>query len=409
MAAMSLAAVTALAGCSGSTNPSDGGKTTLTVMSWKGVKGQEANMPAINAAFEKANPNITLKFVAIPSGTGYTQKLQTELLGGDGPDVMMVDSGSLPALASAGYLQDLSKQSWAKDVSDGIRPFNTADGKLQAMPMEATGVGLYSNMTVLAKAGITSVPTDWPTLLADMNAVKAAGDTPIELPDKNGWTAALALLNIGATEVPASWGDDFYKGSGSFSSWDSVISKLTQLDTDKYLSWKTELGVDEFSQGVGDFEKGKTAFSLQGAWNLADMQSKKMNVQFTAFPGGDQGTKPSVLVFAGTSWAVNKASKNQEAAEKYLDYWSTPAALTSYLTSEAAISPFTGGKSPSNPATDQFNASYAAGDYQYMQTSTWFGGNAQTGVGSALQAYFLGQTNKTQLVAALDAAGVRKK
>ena len=409
--AIAVTASLVFAGCSaGATSNADGGKTILNVFGWKGVKGQEANIAEINAAFKAEHPDITLNYTAIPAGTGYTQKLQTELLGGTGPDVLMVDGGLFPQFAGSGYFEDLSKESWASKVAEGIRPFNTYKGQLQSEPMESIGVGLYSNTDVLAKAGVKTVPTDWPTFLDDLARVKAAGLEPLSIPDKGGWGGVLTFLNIGASQVPAKWDNSFYAGKQSFSpAWTPVVDKLTQLRSVGALNWKEELGIDEFAQGPGDFQKGNTAFWMQGAWNLADLKKAGLNVQFTAFPAADAGKKPNALVFSGTSWAINKASKSKEAARAYLDFWSQPKNLLKYLDAEAALSPFDGGQNPTNTSTEQFAAAVSDGRYRFMQTATWYGGDVQGQIGSKLQALFLGQTDPKTFLTDLDGIGLRKK
>ena len=56
----------------------------------------------INAAFEKANPDITLEYEFIPSA-GYPQRVQSELLAGNTADVLMTDSAKVQDWGSSGY------------------------------------------------------------------------------------------------------------------------------------------------------------------------------------------------------------------------------------------------------------------------------------------------------------------
>ncbi len=86
--------VLVLGGCS-SGDPStttEDGRTVLSVYGWKGGEGEPANVAEINAAFEKANPDIKLEFEAIPANEAYSQRVQPELLAGTAADVIMLDS-----------------------------------------------------------------------------------------------------------------------------------------------------------------------------------------------------------------------------------------------------------------------------------------------------------------------------
>lgn len=180
-----------LAACGGgSSDSSADGTVTIRVQAWKGGGAEPANVAEINKAFEKANPKIKVDFEYITANDTYTQKLQPELLGGKAGDVIMVDTDRMKKWGASGYLADLSGESWASRIAPDAKPFAQSDGKTLAMPMELIGIGMYANMDLLKKAGITEVPADWPTFLADLAKLKKAGIDPISLPDKGAWTGA---------------------------------------------------------------------------------------------------------------------------------------------------------------------------------------------------------------------------
>lgn len=398
----------AAAACSASA-PADAGSDTLTVYSFKGMPGQEANMGKINAAFEAAHPDIKLDFQPISDGAEYTQKVQTELLAGDGPDVVMVDSSKTPGLAKAGYLLDLGSRPWAADIAEAIRPFNEFEGTLYAAPMEAIGIGLFSNTAVLADSGVDAVPTDWPSFLDALKKIQAAGYTPISIPAKGGWGPVQTFFNMGATLVPEDWDQSFYEGDGSFSTYEPALDKMLELQSEGLIDWQNELGIDEFGDGPSLFKAGDTGFWLQGAWNFSDVEESGLDIKFTALPAGDSGTEPNALIFAGTSWGINAASDNMTAAETYVDFFLQPEILQLFLEAESAISPFNSGTNPENPGTAAFSDSVAAGNYRYLQTATWNTGDVEDMMGSELQGFLLGQTTKDQLFESLDAIGIRKE
>ncbi|WP_136041964.1 MULTISPECIES: ABC transporter substrate-binding protein [unclassified Microbacterium] len=401
--------VLVLAGCtsgSPSTTTADG-RTVLKVYGWKGGEGEPANVAEINTAFEKANPDIELEFEAIPANEAYSQRVQPELLAGNAADVIMLDSNLLATWGKSGYLADLSSASWADDITPEVESFATYDGDVLAMPMEAIGVGLYSNTELLSEVGVTEVPKDWDGFVDALAKLRAAGHVPITLPDKAGWTGAMALLNAAATTVDEDWDEEFYRGDASFSDWKPAVEQLLDLQEQGLIDWKTELGEDEWSQGVDDFTAGDTGFWLQGAWNLGGVAEAGVDSRFTAWPGGTSGVDPNELLFVGTMWGVNEASPVKEAAEKYVDFWSQPENLDLFLEAENAISPFTSGTSPQTDATAEFLASYQAGNYRFMQTNTWMAGDVQTQMGSRLQALFLDEITVDEFLDEMD--GIAKK
>ena len=60
------------------------------MVSWKGGGAEPANMAEINAAFEKAHPDIELDFSYVPPNDVYQQKLQSQLLAGNAADVIVL-------------------------------------------------------------------------------------------------------------------------------------------------------------------------------------------------------------------------------------------------------------------------------------------------------------------------------
>ncbi|MEV7390871.1 extracellular solute-binding protein [Streptomyces sp. NPDC091215] len=407
------ALATTLAACGGgSGSSSSDGKVHIKVEAWKGGGAEPANVAEINKAFEKANPDIKVDFEYITANDTYTQKLQPELLGGKAGDVIMVDTDKMNKWGASGYLADLSKESWASKISDSAKPFATSGGKVLAMPMELIGIGLYANMDLLKKAGITEVPSDWPTFLADLGKVKKAGITPIALPDKSGWTGSSTFQAIGSTLVyqkNKAWDADFLAGKTSFGTdWKTSLDQLKTLADKGYVSWKNELGVDEWSQGPQDFTAQKSAFWYQGAWQVSNVAKAGFPVQFTPWPAGAAGTKPNAMLFSGTMWGVNSQSQHADAAKKYVDFWSQSENLAKYLDAEHAESPFTGGTTPDATETKTFNAAFNEGRYRVLPSNSWYGATAETTVGSKIQAFLLGQASEAQTLKDIQTAASAK-
>src|SRR4051812_42633996 len=104
-----LGAVVALAltacGASGSSSASNTARgpvpdpkkpVTITFASWV---GSDATMLALRKEFQKEHPNITVKFENIPSDS-MTQKLTTQIAGGNPPDAAFVDASSVASFST---------------------------------------------------------------------------------------------------------------------------------------------------------------------------------------------------------------------------------------------------------------------------------------------------------------------
>ncbi|MFE7277916.1 ABC transporter substrate-binding protein [Streptomyces sp. NPDC057623] len=412
--ATAVAMAMSLAACGGGSSDSSSadGKVTLHIEAWKGGGAEPANVAEINKAFEKANPNIKIDFEYITANDTYVQKLQPELLGGKAGDVIMVDTDKMKKWGASGYLADLSGESWASRIAPDAKPFAQADGKTLAMPMELIGIGLYANMDLLKKAGVTEVPADWPTFLKVLGKVKKAGITPVSLPDKSAWTGSSVFQAAGSTRVyqkNKQWDSDFNAGDASFDpDWKESLEQLKTLEDKGYVDWQKELGVDEWSQGPQNFSAGKSAFWYQGAWQVSNVKKAGFPVSFAPWPGGDKGTEPNSMLFAGTMWAVNSQSQQGEAARKYVDFWSRNENLAKFLQAENAQSPFTGGTTPQSDETTAFNAAFKEGRYRILPSNSWYASAAETEIGSKIQSYLLGKTSTAQTLKDIQSAASAK-
>ena len=126
---------------------------TLSVTAWKGQGTNEADMPKLNAAFEAANPNITLDFQYVDNAS-YVESLNPRLAGGNAADVIMVDREKMINWASQGYLADLSDQPWVERQDPSFGSAATLDGKVYQVVSESIGFGLYVNLDMLKSVGV---------------------------------------------------------------------------------------------------------------------------------------------------------------------------------------------------------------------------------------------------------------
>lgn len=402
-AAVLAAAALLVAGCAPTSGSTEDGKTVLKVYGWKGGEAEPANVKEINAAFEKANPDITLEYEFIPSA-GYPQRVQSELLAGNTADVLMTDSAKVQDWGSSGYLEDLSSQPWVSGVREEIKPFIENDGTTYALPMEVIGISLFANNTLLQEAGIEEIPATWPEFEAALQKAKDAGITPLSLPNKGGWTGDAVINAIAATLVyqdNPSFDADFVEGKASFSSWKSSLQQMMDLQSKGFIDFKSELGVDEWSTGISDFQAGKSAFYVQGAWNQSTFTAAGLDDSFIPWPATDKDDSNANL-FVGTMLSINAKSSVKTAAEKYVEFWSENENASLYLEAENAVSAFTDGDSPSSDATATFVEAVNDGRYRILPSNTWFSAAGEKTLQEQVQALWLGQQSIDETITNLD-------
>src|SRR5258707_14695916 len=117
-------------------------------------------MSDLLSGFVKEHPEISVTMEEIPWYTLYP-KLQTALVGGTPPDVVILHSAQIPQFASYNVLMDLS--SWNKDkggffTGDDISKINRDGmdykGVTYGIPLENHGGGLGVSKNVFNKAGV---------------------------------------------------------------------------------------------------------------------------------------------------------------------------------------------------------------------------------------------------------------
>ncbi len=397
-----LSLVLALSACGGDSEGSTNadGKTVLKVQGWKGGGTELANIPEINDAFSKANPDIDLQFEYVPPNDAYLQKTQPEFLAGTAADVIMTDVTSIPGWSKAGYLMDLSDEGWVDDVDPAVLPSISIDDTVYSQPMELIAEGLYANMDLLNKAGIDKVPATWSEFEEDLATLEAAGITPIGYPNKAGDTAQMSLNGVASTLVyqdNPEWDQQFMAGDASFSDWEPALQQIKTLDSDGYVDFKQELGIDEWSQGLNDFAAGKYAFYFQGAWMVQGIEKAGLtNFSFNPWPAAADGEESSVGVISGTAWSINADTKVADAAKAYLDFWVDSANAKPFLEAEHALSPWTGAENPQDEVAAPVLEAYEAGRFHILARDSWLSAEGNKTIKSKLQAWMLGQYDSDQ-------------
>ena len=181
-----------LAGCSsgGSADTGGGGDVEITYQADNSPATAATAKPLI-AAFEKANPGVTVKFDTRPQGTEGDNLVKTQLSTGEMADVFNYNSGSLmQALNPDNTLVDLSDQSWTKDVDEQFTKVVSTDKGVYGAPIGTSfGGAVMYNKKVYADLGL-KVPTTWDEFISNSEAIKDAGKvTPVIQTYGDTWTS----------------------------------------------------------------------------------------------------------------------------------------------------------------------------------------------------------------------------
>lgn len=266
------------------------------------------------------NVDVTIN-LEMPGSDQYRTILQTRLSSGDAPDLFTLHaSADLPTYYRAGYLMDLSKESFVPKLYQDIRKTVSIDSKVYALPFESLAWGYLYNKDIFEKCGLT--PPD--TIDGMRNAVKVLkekGYTPFELAFQEQWVPQLmTALSIGG-KVSGSlpdWLDRMYADKGSYREIAEIFD-IIDLVMENGTPRAMETGSE---QGAADFANGKAAMFIQGTWSAESILSvnKAIRIGVGALPVNNDKQCTRINLSTSTSLAVYSGTKEKEIALALANY-----------------------------------------------------------------------------------------
>ncbi|MEN3271109.1 extracellular solute-binding protein [Pseudonocardia sp.] len=164
-AAVAAVAALALGGCAatGTTSDSQGtAENPVTITMWDWVDSSEAIK-----LFEASHPNIKVKLDLVSAGGPTYAKMFAAIKAGNAPDVGLIELNTLPQFIGTGGLLDLNKYG-ANDIKSDFLPWAWSQvsnaGGVYALPLSASPIGYHYNTALLAKYGVTKIPTTYAEL-----------------------------------------------------------------------------------------------------------------------------------------------------------------------------------------------------------------------------------------------------
>jgi multiple sugar transport system substrate-binding protein len=345
----------ALSSCGGDSGSSSETKT-ITLWMYPVIGDQAASdtyWQKVEKDFEAANSGIDLK-VEMQPWANRDEKVAAAFAGKKGPDVLLLIPDQLPQYVKNGSLEpvdDVVDPDKSKFLPAAI-PGLTVDGKVYGAPIYHTVTTTMYNKKLLDKAGITTPPATWEEIKAAAPKLKAAGFSTL---DYSASPEASLNLNF----YPLLWqaGGKVFADGGKTVAFNEApgVEALTFL---KSLYDEGAVPKSALTNGnvVADqpFGKGQVAMAftstpadaktVAGTWGAGNVVigtplTDKKQVGF-GLPGG---------------LSVNAASKNVDAAKKFLSFMIQPAQLESLSKASGFFTPRTDAKAPiTDPVAQKF-------------------------------------------------------
>jgi raffinose/stachyose/melibiose transport system substrate-binding protein len=273
--------------------------------------------------FTKANPDIHVKFEALPDES-YPTMVTTGLAGGKGADVIQTHAyGWLDQYVKAGYFVPLDTKSvpnLANFPADALKALTyRGDGKVYAVPYASDTLGLFINKDVFAKAGLTP-PTTWDEFISDAKAFKAKGIIPLANGLGTDWFNEMFVSAITDPFLGADFIKGLTTGATTFKdkTYTDALGKVLELRDYMPPSYA---GID-YDTGNQLFLTGRAAMLIGGSFDIASYRAlnPKINMDFIAPPAAKAGDPPQAAIFYDGGYAVNAASTNKDAALKLVNW-----------------------------------------------------------------------------------------
>lgn len=327
-AATGIAVLAALAGCASSPGDSTDGKVTITIGDRPAASDADnrAFYDKQVKAFEKANPDITLK----PSETKWdATTFQALVAGGNLPDTLSVPFTEPQGLIARKQIADLTDALKTTKLLDQLNPTvlkvaQDSSGNTYAVPTAAYSVGLIYNRDLFTQAGLDpdKPPTTWDELRTDAKQIAdktgSVGYAQLSTKGQGGWMFTTQTYAFGGTVENAGGTKVTFDATPSQ---DALKAVHDMRWTDKSMGttalWDLDSMAQQFAAGkVGMFMSAPDQYAASVVTN--GMDPKKFGVGGLPQNGGEHGT-----LSGGSVEVVSpKATEQQKvAAVKWINFF----------------------------------------------------------------------------------------
>jgi multiple sugar transport system substrate-binding protein len=326
--ALALTAAMGLSACGRSTVKADSpantaatvssGKATGTITVWA-MGGEGDKLPTLAKEFEALNPGVKINVTPMPFDAAH-DKLATAITAGKTPDISQIGTTWMGEFATQAL--DPTPASIDKTAFfEGAQKTTEVAGTSYGVPWYVETRLVYYRKDLAAKAGITTMPTDWAGLKAMAKAMqtKAGAKWGIDLqPGGQGsWQTVLPFAWSNGAEVATA---DQKKYTFDTPETAEAVKYYQSFFTDKIAAKQLPL-----NSRAPSFVNGSVPMFISGPWEMGglnDLGKAGFKEKYGVMPMPKQKTATSFV--GGSDLAVFKKSKNRDSAWKFVQWLSDP-------------------------------------------------------------------------------------
>ena len=289
--------------------------------------GHMIEMQKLTPQFEKAFPDIKLKWVTLEEGT-LRQRVTTDIATKGGQfDVMTIGLYETPIWSKKGWLKPITTDA-AYDVDDilpAIRSGLSLDGKLYAAPFYGESSMLMYRKDLADKAGIKlpEQPT-WTQVkeFADKANDPKNGVYGMCLRGKPGWGDNMAFITTMANSFGGQWFDMSWKPQLETKPWKDAVTLYVDL-LKKY--GPPGSSANSFNEILALYNEGKCGMWIDAtiaASFITDPKQSKVADKVAFAQGPYSATQKGANWLWAWALGIPAGTKNAPAAQKFIS-WAT--------------------------------------------------------------------------------------
>lgn len=306
------------------------GGEAITFSTWGSIDEIETLKPLL-AEFERANPDVPVKLIHIPDE--YPHKVRLLAASRAMPDVLFMESQTLPGFANRGVLRDLGPF-LARDPeikeSDFYRPVLNAmswKGTLYGIPRDLSNLVIFYNRKLFDQAGVPYPRAGWTYEdMVEKARRLTRGDTQ---------------FGIGFSPYPLYWLPYLWSDGGDVMDPEARRSTLLAPESlaalQRYHDLRFKYHVAPTEAQVGNarpsqlFAQGKLAMMVGGRWVVPGFR-KKLDFPWDVapFPAGKVG---SVVDADSSGWSISTSCKAPDKAWRLIRFLAGKKAITAFTES----------------------------------------------------------------------------
>ncbi len=279
--------------------------------------------------FEAANPDITIKHVNFPYDD-FRQQVAAAVQAGEGPDVLNVFYGWVPAYVQQQFLVPLPADYFTNDAVESAYFPMVQTVKIEdayyALPTAVRTLALFYNVDLLGAAGLEP-PTNWEELVAAAQATVVKDGENFEI---------VGITQDIDGQGHSWWREGLIRQNGALPFSDETQNHTLNwtspeaIEAFKYLTdFLTEYKVTQTgfqTDGPTAFGSGKAALHVDGSYRLGTLDSTFPELNYGVVPLPEHKDKASFASFWANTITRNAAEGDKLiASAKWIDFLSSPS------------------------------------------------------------------------------------